>query len=101
MTHARELSDDQLVENAKNLGDEAKTYFGQSSAFYKLDQANTNTFVFYIENDSQPPMVLNAEFTLTMENLAIQGEPKSANSFKVELQPKASTFKFLKPINDQ
>ena len=47
MTHPRELDDEELVEEAKNL--EELTQFGETNAFFKLYNT-AKAAVFYFEN---------------------------------------------------
>ena len=69
MTHPRDLDDDELIEEAKNMED--ATQFGEANAFFKLYNTQ-KAAVFYFEN--QDSETLKATFELQLENLVIQGE---------------------------
>ena len=93
MTHPRELDDDELVEEAKNL--EEQTNFGETNAWFKLYNT-ARAAVFYFEN--QDTETLTATFELQMENLMIQGEAEDASTFSVRIAPGKTTHKILKPV---
>ena len=66
----RKFTESELIQKAKEVED--STPFGDEKAYFKLYVSQMGYF-FYFENpDSQK--TINAEFTLTLENLAIQGE---------------------------
>ena len=93
MTHPRVLSDDELIENAKNV--EKVTKFGDGNALFKLYNTAKAT-VFWFENKDR--RTLTSTFELQMDNLRIQGEPDSASQFTVKIRPGQSMHKILKPI---
>ena len=95
MTHPRELDDEELVAEARNL--EELTQFGGTRAFFKLYNT-AKAAVFYFEN--QDTDTLTATFELQMENLMIQGEALDEDQFTIKIAPGKSTHKILKPVVD-
>lgn len=67
-TESRQLSDKELVQKAKEMGDGDKKLIGDTKAFFKLLNSEGN-FVFYFENPEKSTLQLT--FDLQMENLQI------------------------------
>ena len=96
MTHQRQLTDEEIMEMAKDLGDEEIVMFGESAGFYKLFNTAQGA-AFYFEN-REASRALKVKFEMQIENLKIQGEPEDSDTFEFNLAPGKSDYKLLKPI---
>ena len=94
MTHARQLSDEELVENAANLDDEEHAnFFPDSEAYYKLFNSTQGACFFFENNEDD--RTLTARFDLQIENLYIEEDPQSSVFF-VNVPPGESCYKILR-----
>ena len=83
MTHPRELEDDELVEEARNL--EEYTEFGESAASFKLYNT-AKAAVFYFDN--QDNSTLTATFELNKsDSPSVQQTLLECQLFRMEKQP--------------
>lgn len=96
MTHQRQLTDEEMMQGAKELDDDEATLFDGTNCFYKLFNTPMGA-AFYFENQ-ESSKTLQAKFEMQIENLEIQGEPKGAQEFTIELAAGKSAYKLLKPI---
>lgn len=95
-THARELSDEELIQKAKDV--EQVSQFGEEEGYFKLYCTAENA-VFYFENPDSSK-TLEAEFDLQLDNLYIVGgEEKGQKTFKVSLGPGETGHKILKSVD--
>ena len=95
LTHAPELTDEQIIEKAKTTG--AMTQFQNSQAFFKLYQSlNPHGYAFYFQND-EPERTLLVNFDLQLDNLEFCDSRTDLTDFDVLIGPGGqSSFKLLK-----
>lgn len=94
LAHPREMSDEEMVEECKEKGEE-KPFEGLDAKF--LIHVSERGTTFFFENLASEG-VLKANFELNMTNLRLQGAEEGANTFEISLEPGATDYRICRRI---